>query len=170
MDASAGLVGAAPSPQNVVDPFDRDAVRPRRGVAPGPPMLPDGITAEANRATIWTHHDAGVATRRGDRPQFAEPEAPNGTPCRGSKRLDPEAALSRTGFSGGPDSDATWLERRSPLRCFEREGFDATVAFDHLDHQNGPALAIRARGEAFRASLGARFRAAASAGRPRPRP
>jgi Protein of unknown function (DUF1698) len=104
--------------------------------------LLEQMCSKTNRLFLWTHYfDDAIIASRDDHELFAPvQEAGNG--YRLSKRLYPEAALNWTGFSGGVDTYAAWIERESLLRFITDHGFSVRVEFDHKDHPNGPALAL----------------------------
>lgn len=104
------------------------------------------VTGRSDRLMIWTHYyDPDVIATRDDRDLFASPAELGATRYRGSKRLYPEAALTWSGFSGGADTHAVWMERGSLLAYLADRGFATEIEFDHPDHPNGPALAVCAK-------------------------
>lgn len=108
-----------------------------------PLKLLELLVARSNRIFLWTHYfDEHLISSRSDRDAFAPMAEIDGSSYRGSKKLYPEAALSWSGFSGGTDSYAIWLERESLLRFFSDRGYAVSTAFDQIDHVNGPALAL----------------------------
>ena len=127
------------------EPAQRDA-----GVAGAYAGYLQAVLAEPNvRAVLawglddsqtWLNgHDA-----RPDRDAFAPAATVEASPYRGSKKLYPEAALSWSGFSGGTESYAVWLERDCLLKFFADRGYTVTTAFEEPEHVNGPALALSA--------------------------
>ncbi len=100
------------------------------------------MAAATRRIFIWTHYyDAEIVASRQDRELFSAPfeVAPGLT---ASRRLYPEAALSWRGFSGGPEAYAVWLEKGSIMRALSALGYSVVTNFDHIDHPNGPAVAL----------------------------
>ena len=111
-----------------------------------PLVLLDLIARSANRLCLWTHvYDPVLAPTREDAGLFdaAMPVTFGDFSCEGALRRYPEDALAWRGFSGGAEPHAIWLSREGILRFLAERGFrDTAIEFDHLNHPNGPALAI----------------------------
>ena len=99
----------------------------------------------ANTVFIWTHYyDESIRRRSDMAPQFHEPqEIEAGGHTYIAVRRTYEAALNWAGFCGGSKPWALWLTRESLFGAMEDAGFKVKdVNFDHLDHPNGPSLAL----------------------------
>ncbi len=107
------------------------------------------VSKVCDRVLLWTHfYDATVITARPD----LAPKFPSSVTARTSgfshtlHRYEYASALAWGGFCGGPATWSCWMERDEILSCLEHLGFaDVEVAFEQLDHQNGPAFCVAAR-------------------------
>lgn len=106
------------------------------------------VAARTDRLLLWTHYfDAEVIGRRDDADLFEPARALDGDPrYRGSKRRYPSEALAWSGFSGGVEAHAVWLEKTAILGFLEASGLTRiSTTADAPDHQNGPAITIAAQ-------------------------
>ncbi|MFT4101340.1 MAG: hypothetical protein QM674_09950 [Burkholderiaceae bacterium] len=103
------------------------------------------ITRASDRIFIWTHYyDREAISLRSDAGIFG-PSTVLGDGIRGSKRTHPADATSWPGFSGGRELYAIGLERASILQFLDRKGFQTEIAFEAVDHPNGPSFAVSAK-------------------------
>jgi hypothetical protein len=97
---------------------------------------------------LWTHYydDAlvakkGILAAKFSSSQQADHQGFKHTLYR--KEYGP--TLYWRGFCGGTASVCNWMKRDDILRCLDHFGFgDLRIAFERLDHSNGPSFAIMA--------------------------
>lgn len=110
-----------------------------------PLRLLELLSTNADKLFIWTHYyDYEIISKRSDSTLFSHIVSINDN-IFGSKRAYPESALNWSGFSGGKESYAFWLDRQSLINFLTDKGYSITIGFDQPDHVNGPAMAICAR-------------------------
>lgn len=114
-----------------------------------PLRLLDLIAECSDTMMIWTHYfDADAIAAGTSARQFTrEPvEVEHGGRTYTLHRRDYLEALAWGGFSGSGGTYSHWLSRDDLLGYVESLGYtDVEVAFEQVDHPNGPALALVAQ-------------------------
>lgn len=118
--------------------------------ATDPLGLLESIGRVAGRVAIWTHYfePEVVAADPGKARQFTE--SPVSTEWRGHPlTLHPRAyleSLEWSGFCGGPEQSATWMERDDLLTVLRELGYDdVSIMSDDLTNPNGACIMLCAQ-------------------------
>lgn len=105
----------------------------------------ESITSSTHNLMLWTHYfDQRMIDERGLSEYFepVESQSFDGNNVFLAKRKYLEA-VKWEGFCGGANDHAYWLTRDSLFTLLEHYGFRRIeIAFESLDHPNGPALAL----------------------------
>lgn len=111
-----------------------------------PVELIELLSNVTDRIFLWTHYfDREVAAAKEElAAKFSDSYAAEYKGFRHTlQRYHYGEALGWQGFCGGATGFTHWLSREDILACIEHFGFnDIRIKFDHLDHPNGPALAL----------------------------
>jgi hypothetical protein len=107
------------------------------------------LASTSNRLAIWTHYFEQEAVDAVEAIARLFPRAPESVDFHGRSvtlhRRDYLEALQWTGFCGGPDDHALWLERDDLVAARQALGFDSvTIGADSTDHPNGPNVLLLA--------------------------
>ncbi len=112
-----------------------------------PVHLLESIAPHTDKIAIWTHYwaEEPVTSDESIARVFMDP--PTSVEWRGeSITLHPRhyrEALGWTGFCGGPETSANWLERDDLMRVLTQLGFvNITVLEEDTAHVNGPAILL----------------------------
>lgn len=114
-----------------------------------PLQLLELLTAHVDDLVLWTHVYDEERIR--SRPELSVKfSGATQVSWRGRQvtyhRQEYQAALTQAGFCGGSAEWSSWLSRQDLFAALDTLGFDIVeTAFEHDDHQNGPALALAAR-------------------------
>lgn len=98
---------------------------------------------------LWTHYyDANVISNN----PALSPKFTSSAPSEYDGfqhtlyRQEYQTALEWTGFCGGNAPISAWMSRDDLVRCVQHFGFQIqNFGFEHLDHPNGPAIALVAK-------------------------
>lgn len=106
------------------------------------------LSKTTNNLFIWTHYydDEIISKNKEIKQKFTKGISTehNGFRCSLFKYHYYDA-LSWNGFCGGPELYSYWMTRNDILKCLTFFGFTKIkTQFDHVDHINGPSLAILA--------------------------
>lgn len=118
--------------------------------APDPLALLTALGTAADRIAIWTHYyDPAIIEHDADMMRLFDRQ-PVRTPWR-DRTIDLHRrfyreALQWSGFCGGPEPSALWMERDDLMSVLRDLGFTAiSVAFETPDHPHGPSLMLCAQ-------------------------
>ena len=115
-----------------------------------PVHLLELIARTSDRVALWTHYyDPEVVSTTPSVARHFSTE-PVEAEHRGTKlvlhRRDYLEALKWTGFCGGPETSALWLERDGLLTVLDQLGFtDVRIGSDEPTHVNGPCILLYAQ-------------------------
>jgi hypothetical protein len=108
------------------------------------------MSGAADRLLIWTHYyDPDIMNSNPDlAARFPTSEVV--TTVDGFRhtahRYEYAKALEWMGFCGGSHDHSFWLERGDILAYLSHQGYEQLdIAFEHLQHDHGPAFAVLAR-------------------------
>ncbi len=112
-----------------------------------PLTLLERIARVCDRVAIWTHYWERDAVAADDKIARVFLDDPVGVDWHGHRlTLHPRhyrEALQWSGFCGGPESSAMWLERDDLMTALTEVGFGTiTVLEEETDHVNGPAILL----------------------------
>lgn len=113
-----------------------------------PVELLKSIARSTDRVFLWTHYyDESVYSNRADAHLFRRDKGVDDLlgGYGGVRKLYAQEALDWTGFTGGTNVHAIWMDKKSILRFFADYGFKTSINFDQADHPNGPAFAVCAQ-------------------------